>query len=127
MLLKLNQKRGQSIMEYAVLVIIVIAALLVLQNQIKRGVQGRLHQSAKDIGDEYSSGNMNIVIRKRTVSNTTESLGIAGQGKQSTVLRADEYTNTEERRRVINTEFEYYGPTGQANAPAGPTGQGTNP
>ena len=41
MLQFLNQKRGQSTLEYAVLIVIIIGALLTIQVYIKRGVQGR--------------------------------------------------------------------------------------
>ena len=54
-------KRGQSTIEYAVLIIIIIGALLSIQVYIKRGVQGRLKQAADDIGDQFSPGNTNVV------------------------------------------------------------------
>ncbi|MBI3314567.1 MAG: hypothetical protein HYZ86_01315 [Candidatus Omnitrophica bacterium] len=63
MLTYLNQKtlRGQSTLEYAVLVVIIIGALLSIQFYIKRGVQGRLKSAADDIGDQYSVGNTNVI------------------------------------------------------------------
>lgn len=110
----LNQKRGQSTLEYAVLVIIIIAALLSIQVYIKRGVQGRLKSSADDIGDQYSVGNTNSVKRVRSVSNTTDRFGRDGdgrpaQGVSETVLRENELTNTEVRKVILNTEQEYWG------------------
>jgi len=51
MLQFLNQKRGQSTLEYAVLIVVIIGALLTIQTYIKRGVQGRLKSAADDIGD----------------------------------------------------------------------------
>ena len=72
MLQYLNQKRGQSTLEYAVLIVVIIGALLTIQVYIKRGVQGRLKSAADDIGDQYSDGNTNIVKTTVTSSNTEE-------------------------------------------------------
>ncbi len=109
MITYLCNKRGQSTLEYAVLIIIVIAALLSIQVYIKRGVQGRLKSSADDIGEQYSVGNTNSVKRVITVSNTADEFGIAGQGVSETRLRAAEQTNTLERKVILNTAQEYWG------------------
>lgn len=110
----LNQKRGQSTLEYAVLIIIVIAALLSIQVYIKRGLQGKMKQTTDDIGDQYSVGNTNVVERTITVSNTTERFGIdaAGapaQGESVSLLRRPEQTNTEKRSVIINEVQEFWG------------------
>jgi len=68
----LNKKRGQSTLEYAILIIIIIGALLSIQVYIKRGIQGRLKGAADDIGDQFSPGNTNSRITTRTISNTQE-------------------------------------------------------
>lgn len=109
MLKYLREKRGQSTLEYAVLVIIIIAALLSIQVYIKRGVQGRLKSSADDIGDQYSVGNTNSIKRVRTVSNTIDEMGVSGQGVSKTTLREAEKTNTEIRKVILNTQQEYWG------------------
>ena len=70
MLQYLNNKRGQSTLEYAVLIVVIIGALLTIQVYIKRGVQGRLKSAADDIGDQYSDGNTNEVKVTTTNSNT---------------------------------------------------------
>ena len=72
MLQYLNQKRGQSTLEYAVLIVVIIGALLTIQVYIKRGVQGRLKSAADDIGDQYSDGNTNLIKTTIRNSNTEE-------------------------------------------------------
>lgn len=111
MITYLNQKKGQSTLEYAILIIIIITALLSIQTYIKRGVQGRLKSSADDIGDQYSVGNTNVIEATKTASNTTQQFGIAAQGVAETKLIGDEVTNTIKKSTVVNTEFEYYGST----------------
>ncbi|MBF0523285.1 MAG: hypothetical protein HQL24_09555 [Candidatus Omnitrophica bacterium] len=102
----LNKKRGQSTLEYAILVIIIIGALLSIQTYIKRGIQGRLKSATDDIGDQYSPGNTNVVSYTTTVSNTTES-NVAGQA--STNMRAPEVTTSNMTSKLLNTQQEYWG------------------
>jgi Flp pilus assembly pilin Flp len=105
----LNKRKGQSTLEYAVLIVIIIAALLAMNQYIKRGLQGRLKSSTDDIGDQFSPGNTNYNKRVTTASNTSELFGIAGVGVQSTVLNNREVTSTNESSNIINVQSEYYG------------------
>ena len=52
MLLKRN--KGQALLEYAILLSVVIAALLITQMIMKRGVQGGLKDAAEKMGEQYS-------------------------------------------------------------------------
>lgn len=53
MFIRLN-KRGQSTLEYGVIIAVVVAALLAMQMYMKRGLQGRLGQAADDVGEQFS-------------------------------------------------------------------------
>ena len=106
MLQFLNQKRGQSTLEYAVLVVIIIGALLTIQVYIKRGVQGRLKSAADDIGDQYSDGNVNsikTVIRNSTTGETFNA------GVSATNIIGQELTNTTQNSVLLNTSQEFWG------------------
>ena len=109
MLVKINQRRAQSTLEYAVLVIVIIGALLSIQNYIKRGVQGGLKSAADDIGDQYSVGNTNVIKHTKTMSNTIDTFGIEGAGVSKSRLENDEITNSYEKSIILNTQQEYYG------------------
>ena len=109
MLTYLNQRRGQSTLEYAVLVTIIIGALLSIQFYIKRGVQGRLKSAADDIGDQYSVGNTNVIKTTTSSGVTRDTYGVEGQGVSKTTLIGDEHTNTTERSVIANTDQEYMG------------------
>jgi len=91
MLQYLNQKRGQSTLEYAVLIVVIIGALLTIQVYIKRGVQGRLKSAADDIGDQYSDGNTNAVKTTIRMSNTEETFSA---GNSASKIVVPESTNT---------------------------------
>jgi len=106
MLQYLNQKRGQSTLEYAVLIVVIIGALLTIQVYIKRGVQGRLRSAADDIGDQYSDGNMNEIITTNRISNTEETFNA---GNSASNLLSAELTNEAQNSVILNTQSEYWG------------------
>ena len=47
---------GQALVEYAVFIAVVIAALIGAQFYVKRGLMGRFRQAQTSIGDEYVPG-----------------------------------------------------------------------
>lgn len=63
----LRRNTGQSIVEYAILLGVVIAALLIMQMFIKRSYQGGLKESADKIGEQFSAGGTTIK-QARTMS-----------------------------------------------------------
>lgn len=105
----LTNKKAQSTLEYAILIIIIIGALLAVQTYIKRGIQGKMKQSSDDIGDQYSPDNTRVVKRTTVSSNTIEEFGgAAGQGvsKTSYAPGNSEKTSTTEASSIINTMRE---------------------
>jgi uncharacterized protein (UPF0333 family) len=108
MLNYLNKKRkkGQSTLEYAILVIIIIGALLSIQVYIKRGVQGRLKSAADDIGDQFSNGNTNIISKTTTRGQTLDSFEA---GVTRSQLLKNESTVDTMNSWIINTVQEFWG------------------
>lgn len=106
----LNTKRGQSVLEYAILMVIIIAALLTLQTYVKRGIQGRLKSATDDIGSQYTTAEgANYYKRVSTTSNTHETqVG----GVTDTSLRADTFTNSYEHI-TTNADAEFWGKDAQ--------------
>ncbi len=102
-----NNKKAQSTLEYAILIIIIIGALLAVQTYLKRGIQGKVKSSADDIGDQYSPDNTKAVKITSTHSNTIETFGgAAGQGVSKTVINGTESNLTTETSQIINTSRE---------------------
>ncbi|MGE0267833.1 MAG: hypothetical protein AB7S78_05205 [Candidatus Omnitrophota bacterium] len=101
-----NRKKGQSTLEYAILIIIIIGALLSIQVYIKRGVQGRLKSAADDIGDQFSTGNTNV-IKKMVTSSQTQDTFLSGV-TQSTLTKA-EVTTDLMNSSVMNVNQEFWG------------------
>ena len=104
----LNKKRqkGQSTLEYAILIIIIIGALLSIQIYIKRGVQGRLKSATDDIGDQFSPGNTNVVKTMTTSSQSADTF--IGGVTRSQLIEAETTTDTL-NSFIMNVEQEYWG------------------
>jgi len=107
----LNKKRqrGQSTVEYAILIIIVIGALLSIQVYIKRGIQGRLKSASDDIGEQYSPGNTNITRTTLTYSQTDDLFGVSAQGVSKSTLVGKDYTNVTSSLNIVNVQQEFWG------------------
>jgi hypothetical protein len=108
MLKQMNQrrKRGQSTLEYAILMVIIIGALLSIQVYIKRGIQGRMKQVTDDIGDQHSDGNQ---FYNKTVISTSGTFDTFQDGVQRTELRTGDSTTTLVNSFIQNSEREFWG------------------
>ncbi len=104
---KRRKKRGQSTLEFTVLIIIIIGALLSIQVYIKRAVQGSLKSAADDVSQQqYSPGNTNYVM---TTSTHSESLQKQVNGTTTSNLIGNQTTNQTVNMYIINQEYEYWG------------------
>jgi hypothetical protein len=74
----IRRKSAQSTLEYAILIVVVIAALLSLQVYIKRGLQGKMRSSADDIGDQFAVGDGANFTKTVTSHSSTDETVIAG-------------------------------------------------
>lgn len=78
----LKMKRlGQTTLEYIVVIVILLGALLAMQAYIKRGLQGRMKSSMDELGDQYDPRVANTFIQHTLVQATNTSivaLNVAG-------------------------------------------------
>ena len=58
-----NKKRGQTALEYAILLIIIMGAFLAAGNYVKRGLQGRWKSAVDDLGEQYDPRVANAFVR----------------------------------------------------------------
>jgi cytoskeletal protein RodZ len=102
-----KKKKGQSTLEFTILIIIIIGALLSIQVYIKRAVQGSLKSAADDIsGEQFSPGNTNYSMTTSSHSRTKETnIG----GLQTTRMLDNETTNVTTNIEILNTQYEYWG------------------
>ena len=78
-----DTKKAQTTLEYAVVIICVIAALLAMQVYLKRGFQGRLRGAADSIGEQYAPGNTtsDLTTTFSSSSTTTVTTSTDAQGR----------------------------------------------
>ena len=93
MLRYLNQKRGQSTLEYSLIVAAVVAALIAMQVYLRRGVQGKIKQSADEIGEQFSPTNTTSSYTT-TTRVTTEEKTLGGENPKSTSTSRQSQTTT---------------------------------
>ena len=53
MFIRRLNKRGQSTAEYAILIVLVVAAVLAMQTYVKRALQARIQQETDQLGGQY--------------------------------------------------------------------------
>lgn len=99
------KKNGQSTLEYAVLIVVIIAALVAMQVYLKRGIQGRVRESADQIGSQFSPGITTSNMTTSTGGTTTESL----ENNQMTTTFNNQFQNRSGTETVGNADQEYWG------------------
>ena len=74
MFIRLNKRKGQSTLEYAVIIGVVVGALIMMQVYVKRAYQGRLKRESDSVGQQYSPGhttsNSNVTTTANSVTYT---------------------------------------------------------
>ncbi|MDP8265721.1 MAG: hypothetical protein P9M07_02110 [Candidatus Aceula meridiana] len=96
---KRKKTKGQSTLEYAVLIVVVLGALMAVQQYIARGIQGRAKQATDDISDTQFDPSITRHIKTTNTSSTTNEISLDGETWSN--MLAPEVTNTK-----INMYFE---------------------
>ena len=77
-----HSSRGQSTLEYVILLGFVVAALIAMGIYMKRGFQGKLRESTDQVGEQYSAGK--TLSNYTTTSTMTQSESTAPGGISAT-------------------------------------------
>ena len=69
--------KGQSTLEYALIIAVALAGLLAMQHYMRRGVEGKLRSSTDSIGEQYAAGRVTgtIATEKTVETEATDSFG----------------------------------------------------
>ena len=65
----MRNHKGQTILEYTVIVIIILGVMIAMKDYIKRGIQGRWKSASDDFGDQYDPQSVNSNIVYATQAN----------------------------------------------------------
>ena len=93
--MRMRNSKGQSTLEYVILVGFIVAALIAMGVYIKRGFQGRLKESTDQVGQQYSPGN--TVSNYKTTTNVQQMETVAnGQTKTDITQNSQDKTGSEQ-------------------------------
>lgn len=78
------RKRGQSTLEYGIIIAVVVGALLLMSTYVRRGYQGRLRDSADDMGTQFDpfATNSHFVTTSISYQNQRTEHGLTYQSSQ---------------------------------------------
>ncbi|MFH1397223.1 MAG: hypothetical protein ABIH27_01560 [Candidatus Omnitrophota bacterium] len=93
----LRQRRGQSTLEYALVIAAVIAALIAINSYMKKGVEGRLKSSTDQIGKQFEANGTfsDSWSVNSTGTTTTTETRVAGGGTGTVVSSSEILTRGE--------------------------------
>ena len=66
----MRNRKGQTILEYTVILIIILGVLVAMKDYIKRGIQGRWKSATDDLGEQYDPTVVNTNIMYSTYVNS---------------------------------------------------------
>ena len=104
MFIRLN-KRGQSTLEYGIIIAVVVAALVAMEVYFKRGLQGKIRSASDDIGEQFSPGYTNANNTTVTTVTSTETID-GGENPTTTVARQQNQSrNSTENVATAGNEY----------------------
>lgn len=63
--MQFKNKKAQGMLEYALLLAIFVAVIVVMQIYVKRGLQGKFKQTADQIGEQFTTGQQYTIETRR--------------------------------------------------------------
>jgi uncharacterized protein (UPF0333 family) len=97
----IKKKSGQAILEYAIMLGVVIAALLIMQVFVKRGYEGSLKASSDKMGEQFSASS--TTIQQKTEMNGNQT--ITDEVASGSVL--DTFTNVDLQSTLNGGAYSY--------------------
>ena len=82
-------------MEYSILIIIILAVYLSMENYVKRGVQGRWKTSVDSLGDQYDPRTANTYVNYALSSSSNSLVMTVPDGAGSWTKREDTSSSIE--------------------------------
>ena len=80
----MRNHKGQTILEYTVIVIIILGVMVAMKDYVKRGIQGRWKSAADDFGDQYDPQSVNSNIVYATQANSESLVSVVNGSSNAT-------------------------------------------
>ena len=101
-------RRGQSILEYTVIMIIILGVMVAMKNYVKRGIQGRWKSATDDFGEQYDPQHINSYINYGTQVNSQSIVAVQnGTSQVDSVTVAGQWTNRFDTVNSVETKIGY--------------------
>jgi hypothetical protein len=93
----MKNNRGQSTLEYALIIAVTVSALMAINVYMKKGLQGRLKESTDQVGKQFDPGTFTTAYQTTSAGNstTTEKRDVATGSTSSAVDAGQTSTRTE--------------------------------
>ena len=98
----MHNRKGQTIVEYTVIVIIILGVMVAMKDYIKRGIQGRWKSATDDFGGQYDPTAVNSNIAYVTQSNSVSIVNVNGPPNGQWTGRTD--TSNSVETKIENTQ-----------------------
>ena len=98
----MRNRRGQSAVEFTMLITIILGVLIAMQVYFKRGLQGRWKSSVDDVGEQYDPAYTNGYVMSRLFQSTRTALTTVPDGVSGIwTMRADQSNSDETKDSSI--------------------------
>lgn len=97
-----HTRRGQSTLEYTILIVIVIGAFIAMSMYVKRGFHGRWKSTVDDMGEQYDPTAVNSLVTY-SLQSSSNSMVVAVPGTSPTGMPGY-YTNRIDTTNSVETK-----------------------
>ena len=80
----MRKHKGQTIVEFTVIFIIILGVMIAMRDYVKRGIQGRWKAATDDFGDQYDPRTVNSNIVYATLANSNSIVSVVNGSDSST-------------------------------------------
>lgn len=98
------KKKGQSTLEYGVIIAVVVAVLLGMQMYLKQRMQGGLRKAADDIGESFSPEHTTLSSSVSTTVTSTETVSGGPESITTRTSNQQQSSSSSETVGALNTE-----------------------
>ena len=101
----MRRNKGQTILEYTVVVIIILGVMVAMKDYVKRGIQGRWKSASDNFGDQYDPQYVNSNVMYATQVNSESIVTVEnGTDSSSGEQQAGQWTNRLDLSNSVETK-----------------------